>query len=387
MKKTNLSVYLCIIFLLIFNELTLSFFDFFYQIKGTSRLLALRLIDLIVFGIGFLSFFHSKKKSYLEILSKFINQYIFPFIIAIIMCDLILSFMGFGYKPMQNDLSKRFSSPGDSFAGKPNVLDHNEFGFRGKFKKDEDSINIALFGGSSGYSGKQTIIEIISNKISNQYYKTTPYNFSSVSSNHTQHTHRLLKFVDDYNFDVVIFYGGGAHSILQYTQMDPRPGYPPNYFYTDELHPAIQVLLKYSSILSIIDNFSEGSISGYKKLNLKNKDSTWSNKIIENYWKDLNIANKLTLNLVNPNKCSKPIFISVAPPLNPNTQELKDLYELWKQSFTNNTFSWLHLDLTYLQNKVKFKNKYDYVHIDQPSKNLIADHIAIQVISKLNSDC
>ncbi len=386
MKTNSLLSYLCIIFVLVFNEFTLSFFDFFYQIKGTLRILALRLIDILILGLGVLSLLKYKQVTYFKILSKFAIQNIFPIIFALVICDLFLSVLGLGYQSMDNMLSKRYSSPGDSFAGKPNVFDHNEFGFRGKFLKEKDSYNIALFGGSSGYNGKPPIIEIVSNNISDYGYKTAFYNFSSVSSNHTQHTHRLLKFSNDYNFDVVIFYGGGASSILQYAHMDPRPGYPPNYFYTDELHPAIQVLLKYSSIASTIDNYTQGAISGYKKLHLL-RDSNWSNKVIENYWEDLNIANKLTINLVSPNQCSTPIFISIAPPLSPRKKELKELYESWKRSFVDKNINWLHLDLTSFDQKVKFKKKNDYVHIDQSSRKLLANHISKYVIRELNGKC
>ena len=41
------------------------------------------------------------------------------------------------------------------------------------------------------------------------------FNFSSVSSNHNQHLHRLLKYTD-LNFDLVIFYGGFNETIQTY---------------------------------------------------------------------------------------------------------------------------------------------------------------------------
>ena len=55
------------------------------------------------------------------------------------------------------------------------------------------------------------------------------YNFGSVSSNHSQHVHRLIEFSDRYSFDLVIFYGGGNET-FQYANYDPRPGYPYIFF-------------------------------------------------------------------------------------------------------------------------------------------------------------
>ena len=107
MKTNSLLSYLCIIFVLVFNEFTLSLFDFFYQIKGTLRILALRLIDILILGLGVLSLLKYKQETYLKILSKFALRYIFPIIFFLVICDLFLSVLGLGYQSMDNMLSKR----------------------------------------------------------------------------------------------------------------------------------------------------------------------------------------------------------------------------------------------------------------------------------------
>lgn len=377
--------YLCIIIVLLVNEFTFILFDEHYSIKGTLRILYLRLFDIIIFIIGILFFFHHKGISYFKIFSTWFLNYIAPVIIIVLLIDLSMFFLGYGYQSIiSHEQSKRYPSPGDTFSGKPNVLDHNNFGFKGKFATSEDSFNIAIFGGSTGYNGKPPIIKTVNNNLLSKGIKNNFFNFSSVSSNHTQHVHRLLKYVDHYKYDVVVFYGGG-NSTFQYTILDPRPGYPTNFFFLNELHPFLQVLIKYSSIIGQIDIYTNGAISGYKKLQLKYKDSkNWNESIINNYWKDLSLANRITKNLVTSNICSQPTFISITQPLNPVNQELIKMYKLLRESIKEFDNSWLHLDYTIYDSKVEFK---DWVHISQNSRDLIANQITNELIEIHNKKC
>ena len=102
---------------------------------------------------------------------------------------------------------ERYPTPSDTFRGKPNVRDHNSFGFRGEFDDEADSYNVAIFGGSTTYHGNPPIINLVANELEAQGISIDTFNFSSVSSNHS-HVHRLLEFSDRYRFDLVIFYGG-----------------------------------------------------------------------------------------------------------------------------------------------------------------------------------
>ena len=384
MRYNKFFSYLCIIIVLLVNEFTFILFDQHYAIKGTHRILYLRLFDIIILIFSLLFFLHHKGVSYYRIFSVWFLNYIVPVIIIILLIDLSLFFLGFGYQSrMSHEESKRYPSPGDTFAGKPNVFDHNNFGFKGKFNTDEDSLNIAIFAGSTGYNGKPPIIETVSNNLSNRGIKNNFFNFSSVSSNHTQHVHRLLKYIDHYNYDVVIFYGGG-NSTFQYTFFDPRPGYPTNFFYLNELHPFFQVLLRYSSIFGLIDIHTNGAISGYKNLQLKNRDSNWNQRIINNYWKDLSLANRMTRNLVMPNICSKSTFLSISQPLNPVNEELTKMYRLFKESIKKFDNSWLHIDYTIYDSRVEFT---DVVHITQPSRDLIANQITNELIKIYKKEC
>ena len=51
------------------------------------------------------------------------------------------------------------------FKGAPNEADHNNLGYRISDPITRDTINIALFGGSTGYQGSPPIINLLSQKI------------------------------------------------------------------------------------------------------------------------------------------------------------------------------------------------------------------------------
>jgi hypothetical protein len=232
-----------------------------------------------------------------KVLAKFISYYLLPSLLTIIIFDIILSIIGFGY--IKDNLEQeifRYPSPGDTFTAKPDVRDHNQFGFRGKFKNDIDSISIAFFGGSTGYAGDPSIPEIIKKNLNFNQFKVNVFNYSTVSSNHTQHIHRLIKFHDKFKYDFVIFYGG-FNETLQYTRYDPRIGYPYNFYFNQELNTFMQILLKYSSIFGEIDKRT-GYLSGIKKLNMITKKDNWKTKIIDNYWRDLITAKKISGKLI-----------------------------------------------------------------------------------------
>ena len=137
-------------------------------------------------------------------------------------------FLGYGYpRHYKEDNIKRFPAPYVMFTGKPNIRDHNEFGFRGASFKDADSndLRIAFFGGSSGYNGNPSIAKVVEkelNKITN--VDVFVANYSVTSSNHRQHLHGIIEYLPKYRPDIVIFYGG-YNELIVTGKYDPRPGY------------------------------------------------------------------------------------------------------------------------------------------------------------------
>jgi hypothetical protein len=248
----------------------------------------------------------------------------------LVVLDVFLSMFGFGYpRSFEEEGVQRYPSPYDHFHGQPNVLDHNEMGYRGEFlpvsELTPDQITIAFFGGSTGYEGDPTISEEQERLLNMRGFPAVVYNFSSVSSNHSQHIHRLLGNTRDYRFDMVLFYGGVNES-LQYYDYDTRPGYPFKFYIRDELAPLMYSLLRYSSIFGTIDIFTGmfsgiGSLREYRDNNIED----WQQQIIQRYEHDLDIAQELTLNLATPNICSNSVFLSVLQPANPR-EETKDMW-------------------------------------------------------------
>ena len=373
----------CILF---FNEFTLVKFDNNPPLSD-KVLLFIRIIDFLLILMAFLGSYFVR--IFLKFSKTFSNfsmvslKLIFPIFISVIFLDVALSFLGFGYPShFEQENIERYPSPGDGFAGKPNVHDHNEYGFRGHFEQNQKSLAIALFGGSTGYHGDPTILESIKKKLSINNLSVDVFNFSSISSNHTQHLHRLIKHHDRFNFDIIIFYGGGNET-LQYQVYDPRIGYPYNFFFRQELTPFKQSILRYSSILGEIDKLT-GLVSGKSKLDSITKSNGWEKQIIDNYWRDLSVANKISSNIVKPNVCKKTIFVSITQPANPISKKEQYIWKLLNKSIKFNSYDWIHYDLTKYQKDVNFK---DTIHINQISKIFLAEKISKLLYKIYNSNC
>jgi len=368
------------------NEFTLSFLDNNPPLSE-STLDAIRKFDLFVLIVALLY-----KQIFLialrllKIVSNFLIHYFIPIFIAIFILDIILGLIGIGYPSDFNQENiKRFPSPSDSFRGKPNVADHNHFGFRGDFKEDSRKFNIAIFGGSTTYEGNPPIIEIIAKKLNAKGVDINTFNLGSVSSNHSQHVHRLLEFSDKFNFDLVIFYGGGNES-LQYATYDPRPGYPYNFFFRNELAPWKQALLRKSSIIGAIDIYSGGLISGKKDLVKSHINKNWSKNIVKNYWRDLSLAQSITENIVQPNLCNKTQFLSVLQPGNPKTDLEKEVWTelVSSKNDMNSNSNWSHVNLSGLSTQLHFT---DIIHITQESREIVAQELSNIVYNMLVTNC
>ena len=336
----------------------------------------IRFFNLIIFITIVIIYFYYDNFIKLKLLSK-----ILVILIYIIFTDYISGYVNIGYKKVDKD-AFRYIFPYDWIRGEPNQLDHNEFGFKGKppnIKRDKNKFIIAFFGGSTGYNGNPTIAETLSKKLNNFNIDNEIINFSSVSSNHNQHLHRLLQF-SEYTYDLIIFYGGGNETIQHY-YYDPRPGYPYNFYFRNELSPIKQFVLKHSSILGEFDIYT-GIISGKAKLVLDTKTENWKKKIINQYWRDLDVANNITNKLVRPSICKNSLFISITQPGNPYTVGEKKIWNRLKQCQNKNFDTWMHYDFT--NENVKFK---DTIHILQDSKNHIGKKISNIVFSKYKKHC
>ncbi len=380
-----LNYYLLVLFLLLFNEFTLAYIDQSPPLSNEA-ITSIRRINLFVVIIFFyLKFIYINKNL------DFINRKIIIFFkkisilfIFVIVFDVFLKFFGFGLDKHWFDEDEiRFNTPYDMFSNKPNVLDHNSLGFRGPLLKknvDKNTLTIAFMGGSTGYTGTPPIPELLSKNLSKKGFKNIVYNFSVNSSNHNQHIHRLIKYID-YQYDVVIFYGGNNES-LQYLQYDTRASFPYNYFIKNDL-PIFKVfLLKYSSIFGVIEN-KTGLISGIyfsKKVIGKNFDD-WSDNIVNNYLLTIKNARLLFNKNIQTNKCNNSIFIPILQPVNPRTEKEIKLWNKIKEAVGNqNDF----INYSHMADKLNF---YDNVHIDQVSRMKISELVAQDVFEIINKNC
>jgi len=376
---------LLILSLIAFNEFTLAFFDETPPLSNDA-VISIRKINFFML----LSFFYIKT-FYLNNKFNNINKKLililknFSFIFFLILIfDIFLKFIGLGInKHWYDEENIRFNTPYDMFSNKPNILDHNEFGFRGPSldkQIDNNTLSIAFLGGSTGYTGTPPIPELLSNHLTNNGIKNIIYNFSVNSSNHNQHIHRLVKYIN-YPYDIIIFYGGNNES-LQYLEYDTRPSYPYNYFMKNDLSIFKTFLLKHSSIFGIIEN-QTGMISGINisRNNIDKNFDIWSDEIDNNYVSIIKNAKLLFSKNLKTNKCKNLIFIPILQPVNPRTDKEIQLWNKMKKSVKNDP---LFLDYS---NSFENINFFDNVHINQNSRIKIANLMNNDLLKIIKEKC
>ncbi len=184
------------------------------------------------------------------------------------------------------------------FTAKPNSgKDINNYGFKGDFfdKASKNDIKIAFLGGSTGYWGEPPIANLLEEELSKRLNKKVfVANMSVVSSNHRQHMHFILEYLPKFNPDIVIFYGGYNETVQNYVY-DPRPGYPFNFYYRNELPTYKKILVEYSALFGTLE-YKYNLISNLNKLREQENiySDTWKNKVVENYFQTLELSKKVT---------------------------------------------------------------------------------------------
>ena len=385
-NKLNIIIILLLfLFLLFFNEFVLENFDKTPPLSDRA-LSMIRKINLLSITLSLYILLHLNFS-----FMQFINKKIFSFIkslsfilILIIFLDSTLKFIGFGInKHWYDELNIRYPSTYDMFSNEPLVMDHNKLGFRGPLLSktlQKSKISIAFLGGSTGYTGNPPIPEIISTMLTKNDINNVVYNFSSNSSNHNQHIHRLIKF-SEYHFDIVIFYGGNNESI-QYLQYDTRPSYPYNYFMINDISKLKLFLLKHSSIMGMFENYT-GIISGINKERNyvdKNFDS-WSDLVVNNYINTIIKAKNIFESSLTNNSCNKVIFLPILQPVNPrSSNEIR----LWNKMIKRVNENYDILNYDDMRGIINF---FDNVHIDQDSKLPIAKRISSDLIKLIKKNC
>lgn len=197
----------------------------------------------------------------------------------------------------------RYASPYIEFKGKPNALDHDEFGYLKRFDtkpKSADPLKIAFFGGSTGYLGNPNIAQIIEEDLERKTGRSVLVkNFSVVSSNHRQHLHNILESRSQFEPDIIVFYGG-YNETGQTAYYDPRPNYPYSYFFRADTSPLIQWLLNQSPTFFLIDfvgkRFRFWDFTGLDQLR-KSEDvfsKAWSQKVVRAYFDTVALSKSVT---------------------------------------------------------------------------------------------
>ena len=345
------------------------------------------LIVILVISILFFNFYLYLALKKFKFLEKFRNLlfYFFSTLFLIVIMDFYV-FKKFGHgfpSSVSEEKFERAPSPYDMFSGKPYYKDHNKLGFRGNsfLNNNEETYQIAFFGGSTGYNGNPPIVNIIEN-ILKKIIDVKTYNFSSVSSNHNQHIHRLLKH-SNINFDLVIFYGGYNETIQSFLY-DPRPGYPFNYWIRNELSKIKYILLKYSAIYAEYEK-QTGKVTNLnsikKKINFSGHE--WYDNLFENYFTTIDKAERLSEKFIRSNNCKSTKFVAFYQPISlkrSNENEKKIILETKKRLINKINL----IDISEIIDEDLFT---DAVHVNQDAKRLIAIEISNYIKKNLLIDC
>ena len=205
------------------------------------------------------------------------------------------------YTHYSKEQEQRIPAPYIGFIGKPNSLDHNDYGYRYQIKPENPrALKIAFYGGSTGYGGEPPIASLLEKDLSQSLGRPVSIaNFSITSSNHRQHLHNLIETRKIFEPDIVLFYGGYNETAQQGTY-DPRPGFPYNFYYRDEMKPSLQWLLSISPTLSILDwvgvHQEWFSITPLHQLRMQMHvySKAWADSIVGKYFETLDLAKNVS---------------------------------------------------------------------------------------------
>lgn len=255
------------------------------------------------------------------------------------------------------------------FKGAPSVLDHNNLGYRISDQVTQKTINLALFGGSTGYSGNPPIINIITQKLnaSKGAFEYSPLNFSVVSSNHNQHIHSLVENYAKLPLDMIIFYGG-YNETLQTAFYDPRPGFPYNYRVRNEMSPEEMLLRKHFELYALKDRYID-------KPSPQPFTTDWSNAIVDNYIKTIDTARILSKSL-STGRC-KTAFLFIYQPYQMTEdfavpESFKYLVHQKLKSYANASIDGIDVSDSFDGNAKEYT---DTVHLTQSGKAVVANKI------------
>ena len=365
---SNIINIFALIILILLNEFS---FEIIFQ-KSFTAIDKLRYFNLIIIVSILINIIIFKIKI------KFKSK-IFLIFFLVVLLDYSGNYFNVGYKfNTDKETNVRYKTPYDMFRGRPNILNNNKFGFKGPTPNNLENniIKIAFFAGSNGVNGDPNIAEELSNILNKNNYDNKVYNFSSESSNHTQHLHRLVEFLN-YEFDYVIFFGG-INETLQYIYFDPRIGYPYNFF-INELSPIKYLILTYSNIIGEIDK-QLGLISGLKKLQKNANDNPVRlNNIVDYYFDLMKKTNSIVLNSIKPSTCKETKFIGILQPFNSDNIKFIKMYEMIQNELKNYPYLFDYSDLN---QKIDFV---DEAHFNQESVNTISFKIFNQLKTSLNN--
>ena len=246
----------------------------------------------------------------------------------------------------------------------------------------DNKIRIAFFGGSatvgSDTPGAHTIPQYIEEDLKEKLKKdVVVINYSCCACINRQHLHMLLEFMPKFKPDIIIYYSGN-NEILQPYWHDPRPGYPFNYYYTNDLKTWEKFLLQYSAIIGLIDDkLHIWNISTVRD-RIGYGSEEWEDEIINNFFETL-ILSKAVINTFHSDLFGTPKFLDIFGPFKTRNEAEERLLTKTKQQLPSYEFIY------------DFNNKYDSLpdevwidsnHVGDEANRLMAKEISDLIYEK-----
>ena len=123
--------------------------------------------------------------------------YVLYILLIIGVCDVVVLKRIYDYG-FWKGFAVQYPIPYVGFRGQSDFSDNNKDGFRGPLVSEvkPGDLKIAFFGGSTGYSGRSTIAQIVEKELEKLTGKSVfVANYSVISSNHRQNLHGIIEYL------------------------------------------------------------------------------------------------------------------------------------------------------------------------------------------------
>lgn len=195
------------------------------------------------------------------------------------------------------------------YGGRPGYGKLNEYGYKDAapaVPKPEMEFRVFVLGGSAVFNGNPTICKLLEQEFNKQGYQNLrAYNYALPASTSGEELARIVYEIADHKPDLILMYNGGNDLMIR-DWADPRPGYPFNYFVSENnpllepdvgAYPMWNLILYESKLLRrLIPGYFIKVFTTHDELQAEavaNK-TEWKEAILDTYLRNISKAQKIS---------------------------------------------------------------------------------------------